>query len=340
MDRRDEQKQEAARSEAVGWLLRLEAPQAVEADWLAFHAWLEAAPEHRDAYEQVDRVSAEFAGAAPELLRALDNRSAAAPRRRGFGRQPQRFFRAWPAATGFAATAAAAAVAVLVVGLHPPLSVPAQVYQTAKGENRAVALADGSRINLNSASRIAVRLERGARYVDLSEGEAAFDVAKDPNRPFLIAAGDRSIRVVGTEFDVLRHDGRLRVTVRRGIVAVQAPQAPAGAEPVLLRVGDQLDHQAGGPLSVVRHVDPNVAFAWRDGLLIYQDRPLAEVVGDLNRYFPTPIRVDGPAAEQRFSGMLKLDAEEDVVRRLQGFLQLSVEHRSDGFTLRAREAKR
>ena len=340
MNRRsEEQKREAARGEAVDWLLRLEAPQAGEADWLAFYAWMEAAPEHRDAYERVDRVSTELSGAAQDLMSALDVRDRApAPRRRGFGRPAQRWTRAWPAAA--AGLAAAAAALVVVVAVRPPPPVPTDVYQTAKGESRLLNLADGSHINLNSASRISVRLERGVRSVELSEGEAAFDVAKDPNRPFLIAVGDRGIRVVGTEFDVLRHDGRLRVTVRRGVVAVQAPEAGAASEPVLLRVGDQLDHQTGQALSTVRRVDPDAAFAWRTGLLVYQDQPLGAVVDDLNRYFVTPIRVAGPAADLRFSGTLKLDAEDDVIRRLQGFLKLSVERRSDGFTLQSPERAR
>jgi transmembrane sensor len=332
MNRQVEQTQEAARREAVGWLLRLDGPDAAEADWLAFQAWLEAAPEHRDAFEAVDRVSAELAECASDLLCSLDSRKLAGARRPlRFGRHTQRWARAWPAAS---ALAAAAAALIVFIAVRPPAPAPSEVYQTAKGENRMLNLADGSHIRLNSGSRIAVRLERGARYVEMTEGEAAFDVAKDPNRPFLIAAGERTIRVVGTEFDVLRHQGLLRVTVRRGVVAVQSSDAEAQSEPVLLKVGDQLEHQTGDQISTVQRVDPDAAFAWRDGELIYRNQPLADVVEDLNRYYAVPVRVDGPASALRFSGVLKIDAEEDVVRRLQGFLRLSAEHRSDGFILR------
>ena len=342
MNRQIDQMREAARGEAIGWLLRLDAPDATESDWLAFHVWLEASPEHLDAFEQADRVSAALTGSAPALLQALDSRTAskpivAQPRRPLQVRRTQRWTRAWPTDAGLAAAAAAVLV---VVAVRPPPPIPTELYQTAVGQNRMLNLADGSHVQLNSGSRLSVRWEPGARRVELAEGEAAFDVAKDPNRPFLIGVGDRSIRVVGTEFDVIRHDGHLRVTVRRGVVAVQSPDPAAQAEPVLLRVGDQLEHQAGDRVSTVRQVDPDAAFAWRGGQLIYQDQPLNAVVADLNRYYATPVRVEGPAAAMRFSGVLKIDAEEAVVRRLQGFLQLSVARRPDGFTLSASPARR
>jgi transmembrane sensor len=256
-------------------------------------------------------------------------------RRRGHGRRPHLRGhgrpRAWPVVGGLAAAAAAVAVVVL---LRPPMPAPTDIYQTAKGQSRMLQLADGSHVRLNSASRLSVRLDRDVRRIELAEGEAAFDVAKDPNRPFLISVGDRTVRVVGTEFDVLRHDGKLRVTVRRGIVAVQAPDAAPGSEPVLLKVGDQLEHVAGDRVSTVEQVDPDAAFAWKDGELIYRSRPLAEVVEDLNRYYATPVRVSGPAANVRFSGVIKLDGEDKVVRRLQGFLHLAADRGPNGVDLR------
>ncbi|HTI67743.1 MAG TPA: FecR domain-containing protein [Caulobacteraceae bacterium] len=335
--RMEHQRRESAEREAISWLLRLHASDATEADWLAHRAWLEAAPAHRDAYDRTERVSAELSAAAPELVRALGSRIPGARRTRVAARRPMARPMVWRAVGGLAAAAAAA---VLFVAIRPVPPVPTQVYQTAKGENRMLELADGSHIHLNSASRISVRLERKARYVDLAEGEAAFDVAKDTARPFLIAVGDRSIRVVGTEFDVLRHEGMLRVTVRRGVVAVQPLQTAMRGEPVLLRAGDQLEHEAGGRVSTVQKVDPEAAFAWRGGDLVYQDEPLEEVVADLNRYFATPVRVTGPASDLRFSGVLAIDTEDQVLRRLQGFLPIAVDREPSGVTLRMRTAAR
>ena len=332
----EHQRREAAERDAIAWLLRLDAPDAAEGDWLALQAWLEADPENLAAYDRAERVSVELAAASTDLVRGLDSRFAS-QRRRPMGRRFHAPAVVWRATAGLAAAAAAA---VLFVAIQPQAPAPTEVFQTAKGQNRLINLADGSRVHLNSGSRLTVRLERKTRYVELAEGEAAFDVAKDAARPFLIAAGERSIRVVGTEFEVLRHDGRLRVTVRRGVVAVQSPYSVGPTGGVLLRAGDQLDHQPGARISTVRRVDPDVAFAWRGGDLVYRDQPLGEVVEDLNRYFVTPVKVTGPAADLRFSGVLVIDGQDAMVRRLQAFLPLSVDRAGDGMTLRMRDAAR
>ena len=325
---------ETAEQEAVAWLSRVDSLDAGEADWLELEVWLQAAPENRDAFDRAELLSAELTAIAPALLRALNARPLApAPRRPTRSRPEVAARRRWVYATvGLAATLAVA----VFVALRQPPPAPAQLYETAKGQSREVALADGTHIELNSGSRISVRLERDARRVEMTEGEATFDVAKDPNRPFLIATADRSIRVVGTEFDVLDSGGRLRVTVRRGIVSV----APVGGDidKVLLKPGQELDHVVGQEISTVRQVDPEIAFAWRKGNLVYRDQTLDSVVADLNRYFATPLRVVGPAGALRFSGVLRIDTEDAVVRRLQAFLPISVERASDGLTLRVQSA--
>jgi len=336
--RSEQDRREGAAQDATAWLLRLDAPDATESDWLALQAWLEAAPEHRAAFDRLERVSAELKAAAPELLRALDAPSiiTSAPRRRraavrGAGPRQGTL---WRMAAGLAAAAAAL---VVFVAVRPPAPAPTDIYQTAKGESRVLDLADGSRIHLNSASRVAVRLEPKGRYVELTEGEVGFNVVHDPARPFLVAAGERHVRVVGTEFDVLRHQGRLRVTVLDGRVAVESPRGAPRAEPVLLSAGDQLEHRAATRVWTVRRVDPAAAFAWRRGELVYVDQPLDEVVEDLNRYFSTPVQVAGAAAALRFSGVLRMDAQEAVVRRLEAFLPVSADRGAEGVTLRLRE---
>jgi hypothetical protein len=95
-------------------------------------------------------------------------------------------------------------------------------------------------------------------------------------RPFLIAVGDRQVRVVGTEFNISHHDGQTALTVRRGIVDVRPLDQPT-AEPTRLFVGQQLRHRDGAPTSTVSSVEPDSAFAWTQGQLVYRDAPLSEV---------------------------------------------------------------
>jgi len=119
------------------------------------------------------------------------------------------------------------------------------VFEAARGQNRRIDLADGSHVDLGGGSRLLVSLGRSERRVELAsaDGEAAFDVAKDPARPFVIRAGDHAITVVGTEFDVRRAAGSLMVTVRRGVVEV-ARLAP-GSRHVRLTPGQQYSHKSG-----------------------------------------------------------------------------------------------
>ena len=187
-------------------------------------------------------------------------------------------------------------------------------YATGRGETRVVALADGSRLTLGGATTLRVRLTRGERDVALVDGEAAFDVAHEPARPFVVTAGDREVRVLGTEFNILSHADRLAVTVRRGLVAVSGD-----GESVRLAKGQQLTRVKGAGASRIGTVDPNTAFAWSKGQLVYRDAPLAQVVSDLNRYVSTPIRVDPSAASVKVSGVLSIDEEAAMIRRLELF---------------------
>jgi len=327
-DRDDHTPPTTRQDEAIAWLMRV---QGDDADWAGLTAWLEAAPGNREAFDRAERLWAELDEQAQEITAALDAEppqviDLAARRRTAL---PMRRFLA-PAAV-----AAGVALAVVLAPLFRPAPAPSVTYVTAKSETRLVRLADGTKINLASASSLHVSLDRDARRVTMDDAEAAFDVAKDPKRPFLITAGDRTVRVVGTEFDVRRRDGSLLVTVRRGIVQVAANGAGEGATD-RLTPGQQLAHREGSAEATVRVVDPEPAFAWKAGRLIYQDRPLPEVVADLNRYFAVPIRVHGDAADLRFSGVLVIDREDAVVGRLQTFLPVVADSAPDAITLRRR----
>ena len=317
--------------QAADWFARVHAESADEADWLALEAWLAEAPERNAAFERVERLWAELDERGPEILRALDRdpranivRLTASPRRR-------RTLPRWlPIGAGLAASLVLAVFATVFLGRSEG---PASVYATARGQTRTVALMDGSVIHLNSASSISVRMDGHRRRVTLAEGEAAFDVAKDPTRPFVVTVGDQRVTVVGTEFDILRHDGRIAVTVRRGIVAVHARRADAKLTP-----GQQMVRREGEAGAVVRIVQADDAFAWRKGYVIYKDRPLAEVASDLGRYFATPIRTDAAAGRLAFSGALVIDNEDAVIGRLEAFLPVRADRTGREITLRTASA--
>jgi transmembrane sensor len=315
---------EARRESAADWLARLAAPDLTQDELARFDAWL-AEPANAQAYDAALAVTLELQAAAPAVLRDL---GAAPPHR------SRASTRGWLIAGGMAA-AAALAIALTPFSLIAP---QAQAYNTAKGEHRTLTLADGSTVDLNAGSRLQVSLGAHERRVVMGEGEAVFDVAHDAARPFVIAAGDRNVRVVGTRFDVRRRDGKLSVSVERGLVEVD-PADGAPGRGFRLHPGQRLDHLEGAPDVALSAIDPLQVESWKTGRLIYRDRPLSEVVADLNQQFAQPIRIEDPTlAATKVSGVLVLDDQAAVIRRLALLAPIKALPSEQGVLLRRDEA--
>jgi transmembrane sensor len=293
---------DARRASAADWLVRLRAPDLDESEAMAFDAWLCAHPANAAAYDTALPVMLELEAAAPGILQEIQAAPARRPDRRG-----------WLVAGGVAA-AATVALAVMPIGALAPAA--PQTFGAAKGEHRTVRLADGSSIELNAGSQLSVTLGRHERHVVMPQGEAVFDVAADKARPFTIAAGDRTVRVVGTRFDVRHRGDQLSVTVERGVVEVRPSDGVSG-HTYRLHPGQRLDTTQGAPAVQLSVADPAQVESWRTGRLIYRDQPLGDVVADLNQQFQQPIALEDPAmAQTRVSGVLVLDNEAAVIRRL------------------------
>jgi transmembrane sensor len=307
---------DTARDQAIAWFNRLQDPDFEEAGWVEFTDWLEAAAENRAAYDAVESVWLGFESLPQAQVVPMGLRR---PRSPGLS---------WRYAA-----AAVLAIAVVGFGAQGYLAgrpAPVEIYRTTPQEVRAIQLSDGSRVLLDRGSVLKVAFERKLRRLELASGEANFAVAHDAARPFVVKAGEREVRVLGTEFDVLRQSERLQVTVTRGTVAVGAF---GEAQPDFrLGAGDQLDQRQGQP-AVVRRVEPGSASSWRNGVLIYRDSPLEDVAADLGRYLATPVRL-GPGTEtMNFSGVLRIADGQAMVDRLGAFLPLEVRRGPDGVLL-------
>lgn len=317
---------EALREEALAWLVRVQSDAATEADWAALADWLDVSDDRLAAFEAVERLAAGIEDDAQAILHGLTD---------GGGEviafRPRRTFGAplpvW--------VALAAACLLLLAGpfvWQASLGAP-MTYRTAPGETREITLSDGTVIQMAPASALTARIGWRARRVTLASAEATFDVAHDRKKPFLIAVADQQVKVVGTAFNIRHYDDQVTVTVRRGVVEVRQPRL--GPAPVArLTAGDQFVHRVGAPTSRQARVDPAVAFAWTEGRLICEDRPLADIVADLNRRFGGAIAVSPAAGRKKFSGVLALDDQDQVVRRLADYLSLTVERRDGSVLLR------
>ena len=319
---------------AIDWLVLLQGDSVTEDDWRDFDAWLTALPAHALAYDEAQAfdqrldLDARLAERAPPVVApvavVVTASSNLVPLR------PTR--RVWLWSAGGAIAAAFVAGAVLLPG-SDLIGGREATYMTGVGERRTIALEDGTRIELNAASRLTVRFERNARRIQLGDAQAFFDVAKDPRRPFLIEAGDTQVRVVGTQFDVRHRDGQVAVAVQRGLVEVR----PADASPIRLRPGQGLVHVEGRDDARAAVVPIDEVTGWRQGRLIYRDRPLSEIVGDLNRLFPRPVKLaDARAANMRLSGVLIVDEQDAMVGRLSHLLPVRTTTTNDAIVIRAR----
>jgi transmembrane sensor len=311
---------------AAVWYLRLQSDGESESVWTDFAAWLEADSANRVAFDRVETLYSDLDEAAP-ALESIERGDPASNVVVLAGRQ-RRFT---PLRVGFVGLTALAASLAIFVGIRLTLVGDNAVrYATKTGEMRTVALADGTTVEMNTASTLAVTFTGQERHVTLGQGEALFRIAKDSTRPFLVTVGGRNVRDVGTVFNVLRDHARTVVTVESGKVSVSSDSAAGRGVPVLLAAGDQLAAEDGAG-EAVSHVDPAQATSWRQGYLTYKEAPLSVVVADLNRYFAGRIFLtDKDAGVRRFSGVLKVDDETAVLNRLAQLLPLVVDRKDDG----------
>lgn len=307
--------------QAIRWFAALRDEAADEGQWLSFQDWLEADAEHARAYDAVESLwlDLEQAERLPDLAVPIP-----AERRRSVPRRSSVTRRVAPAF-------AIAASLVLAAGLWLNLSSRPQTF-VATDAARIVTLEDGSTVHLNRHSRMSVRLSDRERAVTLDEGEAAFDVVHRPAQPFIVRSGERSVRVLGTAFDVLSQDGRYRVAVQRGSVAVDAGSGHAEAK---LAAGQAIE-RIGLAVPVISAVSPEAVSSWTQGTLIYRDAALSTVAQDLSRYLDKPVIVDDPARRVMFTGVLQVGDEATMSRQLEDLLPIRVSRSSTEVRLTAR----
>jgi transmembrane sensor len=247
---------------------------------------------------------------------------------------------------------AVAATIVLTVGVAGYLmfNQMGDRYSTPVGGIASLPLQDGSHVTLNTASRVRVELTAGERRIDLDQGEAFFEVAKDKSRPFVVRAGNKRVIAVGTKFSVLREGDDVRVVVTEGTVRLETVGAPlhfakpeAGAHPsVSIRGSDAggsdsvesaslsagtIAHANGEDLLVQTTSIPQAEdiLSWRQGYLTFHETSLADAVEEFNRYNAHQIAVSGKnAASIRISGTFRPTHYQAFVRLLE-----------DGFSIRA-----
>jgi transmembrane sensor len=220
-------------------------------------------------------------------------------------------------------------------------------YATAVGEQRSLALPDGSVISLNARSSLRVEFSTGVRDVYLDDGQALFSVAHDTNRPFRVHAGKSIVQAIGTKFDVHRVADRVDVAVLEGRVQVAShtleqlsQAAPTQNEPMRTQLteGESLSISTSGTITAPARIDVEDIAAWRQRRLVFRDRPLAEIVEEFQRYNRIPlIRVEGEELRARtFNGVFDADDPQTLVAYLATDNTIAFERRGNELVIRPR----
>lgn len=358
---------QAIAEQAADWLLRLEDKDATatEAELLEFSAWLQRSPQHIEEFLQVSALHAELSSAGEVAFPAVqilvdaarlnvveiastDEPTQAVPPPE---QRRVRLRRLIGGAAGVVLLAMVTQHFVIDPADIAVVTAPGQTFSTDVGEQRSVVLADGSVVNLNTRSTLNVRFTQASRVVELTAGEAIFDVHKEASRPFLVKSGRSVVEAVGTRFNVYRQAKQTVVTVVEGNVAVSSQTArtsdsdtpitdQAGKNKrvavVRLQPGGQVAVLKSGAISATRTVDSSKATAWTERRLVFDAEPLQFVARELNRYNRRRVSIgDVRIATRSISGVFNASDPETLLAFLKtvGDIRVERDPASDGWVL-------
>ena len=234
-----------------------------------------------------------------------------------------------------------------------------QRYFTRIGEQQTIELADGSVVTLNTGGQLVVDYSEPARRILLQRGEAYFEVAEDPERPFTVDLGTHAVTAIGTAFNVRKDPERYQVAVIEGAVAIHeatdnaSSSSPpvsadgnwAGGRSMALSAPRQHRVDAGwvaefdvrrGELTAFQPESMDRYRFWRSGLLDFSREPLYQVVQELNRYSSKKVMIeDASIMELNVYTVIRVDDIDSAVKRLELVLPIKVTQHYDRIVITA-----
>jgi transmembrane sensor len=322
------------------WLVKHDADSLSPSEQRAFDAWLAADPAHREAYGRTRSMWDNFEqDADPAELRALRTTAlgvAPAPRR-------------WPRIAAVAAACCVAASAVLTLnsGRHShsdvlavdPVPASTEKYSTFHNERSTVTLSDGTVVTLNLGTTLDVAFTPLERFVRITQGQAFFEVAKNPLRPFVVAAADRRVTALGTQFDVRLDPDRVEVVLLEGKVAIDHT-SPSMLERLNIRKahlelkpGERMVAALGEPVTV-SDTNAQRVTSWRQGWVVFENETVGSAVAELNRYADHPLTVpDESVRNLRLSGVFRVGQPDRFAAIIQELLPVKAVEGTHGETL-------
>lgn len=325
--------QRLANEQAAEWYLKFKFGDLDE-DHPEYAKWLVASPENKAAMERARATWSVFGeyAASPEVVKV---------RRDALHRSGKRGARRW-GGFRFLPGQAKAIVATFVIavalsvyyiggGIYSPQSdiVTAQRYETDIGETRVITLADNSRVSLDASTHLQVNYTANARDIELLSGQAYFDVAHNPERPFRVKVGQQTVVATGTAFNVEMVNKEILVTLLEGEVVVasseeQQQSKQANTNPtVKLKPGQLLVKPKIGLSYIKQDINLEKTTAWRDGRVFLDGDNLVASVARMNRYSKIRLSVADKSLENlRISGIFHAGDINAFVQALEAYFPL------------------
>lgn len=313
------------RQAASDWFARKRSGRMTVDEARTLDAWLAEDPAHRAALESV-----ELMWAASDAIRS-DPAVLAIREEALKGARPR--WRTVAVGGAIAATLAGLVVmAATVTGRLDMLALGPRTFSTSPGQTSTISLPDGSKVTLDADTVLRARETPDRRSLELVRGRAFFRVAKDPKRPFVVAARGKTVTAIGTAFDVSLERGGVQVTLLEGKVKVDAP-VPAAAPLTSQRLqstemtsGSQLVAPDNGSWRVAK-VDASQEVSWAAGQLVFAGKSLAQVAAELNRRSEKKVVIQDPSVGRAvISGSFDAGDVEGFVRAVEGYGLARVEH--------------
>jgi transmembrane sensor len=307
----------AIEAEAAAWITRLKGPNRTLAVEKGFRRWLNLSPQHAQAFEIATETWEKLA-----LLKRRSVERAAHWEQHGVRLSLTR-------------VALATAAVVILTALATSYYSADKAIETAVGEQRTLSLEDGTRVALNTATRLKVQYDKNLRHIELQNGEALFHVAVDKDRPFVVLAGEREIKALGTSFVVRRNERDLAVTLIDGAVSV-APVAggSSAAAGQVLKPGQRLIFRESQPANLDAPVLDKVT-AWQRGQVAFDNTPLEAALAEMNRYSRVKLVAEDPAAARvRISGLFRVTESSEFAQAIARTYSLAATEQSGKIILR------
>jgi len=310
-----------AEQQAHQWMVLLTSERVRDADRSRFERWLAIDPEHRQAWRETETLWQQS-----QKLTSLGNIHA--PKADRDLRRDNR----WSFAHFSSGLALAASVLLAVFLWFPDQDEALQgvSYHSELAQSRDIHLPEGSIVSLGADSRIELHLTATERRITLVQGEAFFDVAKDRQRPFVVTSGNTQVSVLGTRFNLNTFNDRTKVNVQSGLVAVKNLTSKQQVE---LAPGERvISHEAH--LSPVSRVDAQKSGAWRNGLRVYFDTSLNDVVADFNRYSKRPLELSSDElGDLSLTAVFPTDDIDNMILSLSDVLPITITEQQERILL-------